>query len=277
MEINCNNIKFEFKNSSPAQVINKYHVGKLNGDDFRLMPYEALYLYMKGKISPDTDLTEKEIINKMLSGDFFNFYVYYILKNLGFLVIPSGSSFLFKRLHEDEYRKLLVIKETDYVDFTMLFNEMPCRIITIDEEGGITYFHANIYDPAGKAENNNITFNDTLPEWFGNKMLGVKIFNSFEENYLKEKIESCYDVLYQDLISRNFIVKSGFKYGQNFRIYEKSVEEHAEFLVSFLDRDSWHKISRSVRLSHSVRKKTLLAGFINKNVEYIIIERIKDL
>ena len=66
---------------------------------------------------------------------------------------------------------------------------------------------------------------------------------------------------YEDLRSRGLIVKTGFKYGTHFRVYEGSPDEcHARYLVhAFQDSKvaMWPEISRTVRLSGGVRKEIL--------------------
>ena len=89
--------------------------------------------------------------------------------------------------------------------------------------------------------------------------------------------------VYHNLKSRGLIVKTGFKYGAHFRVYEGDPNsDHSEFLVhgvSSTFESSWEEISRAVRLAHGVRKKMLfgrvLGTEVEGEIEYINIERIK--
>jgi tRNA splicing endonuclease len=54
------------------------------------------------------------------------------------------------------------------------------------------------------------------------------------------------------------------------------MKDHAEYLVSLMTTEKWYKISRAIRLSASVRKKSIIAGFIGTDLKYIDIERLKD-
>ena len=102
---------------------------------------------------------------------------------------------------------------------------------------------------------------------------------------IARKIQPDFDrrlVVYRELKSRDLIVKTGFKYGTHFRVYEGDPEnEHSEFLVHSVPRDfvsSWEEISRAVRLAQGVRKQMLFARILDEKkskVEYINIERIK--
>jgi len=66
---------------------------------------------------------------------------------------------------------------------------------------------------------------------------------------------------FTDLRKRGMIVKTGFKYGAHFRVYDGSPDEgHAKYLVHSVPRDKvmpWPEISRTVRLSGGVKKEIL--------------------
>ncbi len=100
------------------------------------------------------------------------------------------------------------------------------------------------------------------------------------------KIQPDFDIrfmVYRALKSKGLIVKTGFKYGTHFRVYEGDPEtDHSEYLVHSVPidfRSSWEEISRAVRLAQGVRKKMLFGRILDMNeensVEYINIERIK--
>ncbi len=92
---------------------------------------------------------------------------------------------------------------------------------------------------------------------------------SFEElyNYAKNIEERlCLKYLtYKDLRSRGYIVKTGLKYGADFRLYERGAnieKEHSAYLVKVLsedDRITVNELTGFVRVAHSVRKKLLIA------------------
>ncbi|MGC9516911.1 MAG: tRNA-intron lyase [Methanomicrobiales archaeon] len=72
-------------------------------------------------------------------------------------------------------------------------------------------------------------------------------------------------LVFKDLRNRGYIVKTGFKYGSEFRLYERGSspgDGHSNFLVKVISENS--KISSSdfssyVRVAHGVNKKLLLA------------------
>ncbi len=77
---------------------------------------------------------------------------------------------------------------------------------------------------------------------------------------------------YEDLRGRGLVVKTGFKYGTHFRVYEASPDEcHARYLVHAVPASTvamWPDISRTVRLSGGVKKQILFCR-ISSEVEYL--------
>ena len=77
---------------------------------------------------------------------------------------------------------------------------------------------------------------------------------------------------YTDLRNRGLVVKTGFKYGTHFRVYEQSPDEcHARYLVHAVPGSvvaMWPDISRTVRLSGGVKKQILFCR-VGKEIEYL--------
>lgn len=93
--------------------------------------------------------------------------------------------------------------------------------------------------------------------------VGESVQNEFRIRYM----------VYSDLRERGLVVKTGFKYGTHFRVYQTSPDDsHARYLVHAVtesDIRMWPEISRTVRLSGGV-KKEILFGLVRKNeVEYL--------
>ena len=72
-------------------------------------------------------------------------------------------------------------------------------------------------------------------------------------------------LVYKDLRIRGYIIKTGFYYGSDFRIYERGHapgDGHSNFLVKILSEEQEIKVrdfSSYVRVAHGVRKTLLLA------------------
>ncbi|MFB6213062.1 MAG: tRNA-intron lyase [Candidatus Nanohaloarchaea archaeon] len=95
--------------------------------------------------------------------------------------------------------------------------------------------------------------------------------------------------VYRDLRERGYIVKSGFKFGSHFRVYEEGVnpysegpkrqKQHTKWVVHAVPENhtlSFQEMSRAVRLAHNIRA-TMLWGVVDSEggVTYYEVERAK--
>lgn len=86
--------------------------------------------------------------------------------------------------------------------------------------------------------------------------------------------------VYQDLRERGYVVKTGFKYGAHFRVYERGeyAKEHSKFLVYAVPENytfSFPEVSRAVRLAHGVKKTMIFAVVDDEgDITYYTVERI---
>jgi tRNA-intron endonuclease len=94
----------------------------------------------------------------------------------------------------------------------------------------------------------------------------------------KEDLFSKY-LVFKDLRNRGYIVKTGFKYGSEFRLYERGKSPgngHSDYLVKVVSED--HEITVSdfssyVRVAHGVNKKLLFAVVDEENdITYYDVE-----
>jgi tRNA intron endonuclease len=117
----------------------------------------------------------------------------------------------------------------------------------------------------------------------------IRIVKGGEEISIDEFFAHCSDTIenfsmiygvYRDLRETGLIVKTGFKFGSHFRIYEKMdlmAFPHSRYLVHVFPIDHVFKIpdiSRAVRLANSVKKRMIFAG-VGDAIDYIDITRIK--
>lgn len=84
---------------------------------------------------------------------------------------------------------------------------------------------------------------------------------------------------YFHLRDEGLLVKTGFKYGTHFRMYEDHPDKcHARYLVHATSAEkgtSWPEISRAVRLAHGVKKEILFSMVGDKGVELLGFRRIR--
>lgn len=100
----------------------------------------------------------------------------------------------------------------------------------------------------------------------------LKIFENDESldldyfiNLIKSKGLFAKYIVYRDLKDRGYVIKTGFKYGSEFRLYDRGRspgQGHSDYLVKIIFED--HEINTLdfasyVRVSHGVNKRLLLA------------------
>jgi len=94
--------------------------------------------------------------------------------------------------------------------------------------------------------------------------------------------------VYEDLRERGLLVRTGFKFGCDYRVYErgvqlkkgpKSAKEHTKWIVFSVPEDftmSFQELSRSVRLAHNIRARMLWAIVDNEgDCTYYMVTRHK--
>ena len=107
---------------------------------------------------------------------------------------------------------------------------------------------------------------------------GIRLDRRLHEKY----------VVYEDLRERGLVVKTGFKFGCDFRVYKRGVRmrkgpkspgEHTKWIVFVVPEDyncAFQELSRAVRLAHSIRARMLWAIVDNENnVTYYEVLRLK--
>jgi len=94
-------------------------------------------------------------------------------------------------------------------------------------------------------------------------------------------------IVYSDLRERGFIVKTGFKFGCDFRVYARGVKikkgpkeahEHTKWVVHAIPEEfscSFSELSRAVRLAQNIRTEMIWAVVDSENdVTYYGIKRL---
>ena len=94
--------------------------------------------------------------------------------------------------------------------------------------------------------------------------------------------------VYEDLRERGLLVRTGFKFGVDFRVYERGVKlikgpkasrEHTKWIVFAVAEDftqSFQELSRAVRLAHNIRARMLWAVVDNEgDCTYYEVLRMK--
>lgn len=284
--------------------------GVKRGDRIYLHPLEVVYLQVKG-IERFGELEEVLRWAESRIEDFSTYYfVYEDLRDRGNRVKIQGELLLTKKpyLPISERR---VIRMGEIAEKARKFDEL--RLAVVDEESEITYF--KVYEPEMMGEQteelpeiNGVLSNEfvitTQTEifsryFYGSEKGGFVTLSLIESLYLLEagklklmnadkaklvkrarEVERNFDrryEVYRDLKERGFVVKTGFKFGSEFRVYKKveSVDDlpHSEYLIDIADEKEIRLIdlARAVRLAQSVKKKMVFAFGEN----YLCFERVK--
>jgi tRNA-intron endonuclease len=282
---------------SPSYIINKYKTGKFSDNILHLDPFEAFFLMSKNKIEPENpSLSNPTRLLERISDPevFLQVYpAYEKFKQHGLFVKVEGRSIRFRKTPSEEYSDpFLVIREDDSIEWVDLVRSGDFNFLIIDDEFDLTAYTLRRIDPFGE---NRFSLNentkekgtsemlfdpDAFPGWVGADFGRWKYLNRYERSFLlgvSNNDSPTEQLVYDDLVSRGFILRTGFKYGSNFRIYAGDMENHAEFLVHvFPDIEQWYRISRAVRVAHAVRKKMIFCGKIESGILYLKIERVRD-
>jgi len=87
-------------------------------------------------------------------------------------------------------------------------------------------------------------------------------------------------LVYRDLRDRGYIVRTGFKFGAHFRVYDRGegLDSHSKTLVHVVTQGSsmeFPELSRAVRLAQGVKKEMVFAVVDGEgDVTYYKVERI---
>jgi len=122
--------------------------------------------------------------------------------------------------------------------------------------------------------------NDKMQVTDGKKKLDFKellrIGNSVEKDFYSKYL------VYKDLRNRGLLVRTGLKFGTDFRIYERGStikSGHSKYLVHVVPEEytcSFPELARAVRLSQNVNKKMIYAIVDEEgDVTYYLIDRVR--
>ncbi len=258
---------------------------------------EALYLSEKGIIDEDF----RELLKKASSEvpDFdVRFLVYRDLRDRGYVLTVQNEHFAGKKSYSLNFYPCSDMELFEPREF--LKRDMPFVLSIVDGDGDITYYLVDIHEPRGK--HFDVPEKKVKAELYGKRYFVLEDIRALEEksygrseglfghlsvweaNYLMERgLLEPLDIqdspeyrVYRDLRNRGLIVKSGFKYGTHFRVYENSMEEHSKYLVHVIrGNEEMQKVSRAVRVAHGVRKTLLLAYINGENIFYFKVSWIK--
>jgi tRNA-intron endonuclease len=284
--------------------------GVKRGDRIYLHPLEVVYLQIKG-IESFGELEDVLSWAESRMEDFSTYYfVYEDLRDRGNKVKIQGEFLLTKKPYLPiSERKTIRMEEI--AEKARNFDEL--RLAVVDEESEITYFRVYEPDMMGEqkeelpeiagilsdeyvitkqteifsryfygSEKGDLVTLSLIESLYLLDMRKLNLLNADREELVKRarEVERNFDrryEVYRNLKERGFVVKTGFKFGSEFRVYRKveSVDDlpHSQYLVDIADSKEIRLIdlARAVRLAQNVRKRMVFA--YGKN--YLCFERVK--
>ena len=283
--------------------------GIKRGERIFLHPVEAVYLQIKG-IADFGELDEiLAWAEKCVDNFTLLYFVYEDLRERGNRVRIQPPFLLTKKAYYPvSEREKLNLRQLS--ELSGRFDEFILAIV--DEESEVTYYR--VYQPEMTGEQieelpriRGYLLEDRVVTpsaevftryFYGSEKKGFTALSLVEAVYLAEvgsleilnakvhelferatEIEADFErkyAVYRDLKSRGFVVKTGYKFGSDFRIYRRveSVDDlpHSEYLVDVNPGEiEPNEMARAVRLAQSVRKRMVFAFDDN----YLCIERIR--
>ena len=283
--------------------------GVERGNRILLHPVEVAYLatagnrvYLNGR-----ELSVLEVLRWCFKRreNVLLFFAYRDLRNRGKRIRVDGNFLAGKHV-------FLPVSERDFLNFEDICGK-NFYLAVVDEEGDVTYYRHFEWDCTGEQEEDIPRFEGVFAGdrvvttakhvfekfFYGSLRDGVVTLSLVEALYLLEKgvieldvsreelVKVALDVeknfldrytVYRDLKERGFVVKTGFKFGSDFRVYEK-VEStrdlpHSKYLVKVADGMRISDIASHVRVAGVVRKKMLFC-FDTERLRYLCIERVR--
>ena len=281
---------------SASYIHNRYSMGKLDGRILSVNKFELMYLVMKNRVSMQngTIPDQKALFLKLMAQDDIPMMkVYHDLKNGGGRLNISGNMLYLtgKKEKSSQRKRIMPIREKHRISFKDLMEMDHTIVASVDDDGDITYYQIEMahmrgdntfqwirYEFSGLG-NRGVTGISDVPSWIGDVIGDIRILSEQEKPILESgNGDDISTKVFLYLIRNGFIVKTGFKYGCNFRAYEGSVDDHAQYLVHVMTEDvEWYEVSRAVRVAASVRKRMVFASVYEKNVETVEIKRVKNI
>jgi len=273
----------------------------LDGDTVRLTLTEAAYLLQEGKLGGIEGDGYEEVLQH-LDND-AELHVYSDLRGRGYYLDHTDRIRYYERGdHPSNSSPAGTVGVFDEAGELSLPTD-DTLLAVADDDRDVTYFDVSTVEPSGdypEVDGTELPTRETAggvaveketetlrDPGYGTENDGSFHLSEFETKYLTDRgvldtkspdtDEAVYSV-YADLRDRGTRPRTGFKFGAEFRVYEKTEDEHAPYLVTVRERDApvgVVEISRAVRLAHGVRKTMLFALTDGGEIEYVSVEREK--
>ncbi|MGC8515592.1 MAG: hypothetical protein ACP5OC_05595 [Thermoplasmata archaeon] len=287
----CGQLVFEVERSVPSQVYNRYRIGSIVGQDLNLTRFELGFLLLHAKaVFRDMDAGSRlDLLQKVLSedSDMGILIAFSHLKIKGYVLKVEQDQLFYRKKDEKAWMgRLKVAGEQDFLDLLHLSRNEGTSYSIVDGDGGTSMYDVAEVEPAGEMYHSSQTGSAIMLGGFrlsagssdnmDMKKLGYDIYIMDRPDLVDAGIsDAMKDQVISDLGKRGIAARTGFKYGSDLRLYRKSVEDHADYLLHINDgaRIKWYEIARAVRVASAVRKTFLIALFDNNRIRYFSVSR----
>lgn len=289
---------FEVDQKEPSRVYNRYRIGNIIKGDLLLDRFELSFLLLNAKSvfskSPSADRLNNLATLMSEEGDIERLVVFSNLKSKGLVCKIEKDILKLKHKDEPSWIRYLTIRNENGFFNPGESGDHEAFYAIVDSDGDTTYYQVSKIDLLGRSDYKldkpvvKFDFLDLMTaenaDYGRKRKIGHEIVIAPEQenadhyggnsdiSTLKKRVRS-------DLVSRNMIVRTGFKYGADFRLYSESIEGHADYLLIVSEKDSlrWYDISRAARIASSVHKEFIIATALDDRIEYFSILRMKDI
>ncbi len=293
----CNDILFFIEeNKSSVYIHNKYNLGVIRENTLVLKSYEAIYLLLLDRIKSVNSFysnIENFIAEVLSDDDIAKMKTYIEIKKEGAKVSIEKNYLSVARKQEknENGRRVYPIMEDSVVNTQWFSETLDSFVASVDEDGDITYYYISEVTMAGhnalepieavlkKIGRRALTSSSKIPSWMGYGIGKTRALSEHETMLIEgSKTEEAVFKVYLYLVEHGMIVKSGFKYGCNFRVYKESIDSHSDFLVqTFSKKMEWYEVSRAVRVGNSVRKEMIFSYDLEGELKFIKVKRVKSI
>ncbi|MCD6383982.1 MAG: tRNA-intron lyase [Thermoplasmata archaeon] len=281
------------------------HMGRVLKDSVCLNPVESLYALEMGWIEGISVSGEMKDLSWYLKNltrrgerPLHIYIIYRDLRRRGHVAIWSGDWEIevLSRKNAPKTVKWNVIPFAyrEYVPLPKVYKELRrCTSLKrellfafYDTEGDVTYYRVSPFHwqkiPAGRRASSwtgeIVSFKELAVHLFKGEVNGrmrwiLLFMDKSEERYLKGDVGKVGSLshLYSYISERGYVVRSGLKYGADFRIYRTSPDiAHSSYLLRYIGsarpRIKAMDLLAAARIAHGVKKELILAFENKENV-----------
>lgn len=284
----------------------------LEGDEVSLTPVEAAYLLRKGKLEDVDGYDYASFVRRAVDEEPV-LRVYADLRDRGYYLSHDDELYLYARGDHPAKASPETRVEAVDEDAAVEVGTLSSLLAVADDDGDVTYFSVEREEPEGgfPSLDGGVQV-DTETDGRGAEVVsggdalrearygyGAREPDGEDDALFLSPVEAAYLdeigvleapeaeadarllAVYADLRDSGVCPRTGFKFGADFRVYEKPDDDHAALLISSFERDACLpvvELSRAVRLAHGVRKRMVFAlveegDGSDDSVEYIVVER----